>query len=178
MWAAIRGHRDALAYLGKNANRKLRDGRGRTLWHLAVLSGKDYMIDVFQESEVETGARDQDGHSPLHLAALHGLEGIFSKLVDNLGASVEVEHKTGKSMLHFASMGGIAAIIQRLLKERQADITSCDLNYGTPLRLAVRQGKTEAIQMLVDHGVDIEAKDSDNRTLLYVACITGNKTVV
>ena len=43
------------------------------------------------------------------------------------------------------------------------------LSESTPLHLAARYNKTEAVQLLLDNGADINLKNADNKTPLDVA---------
>jgi ankyrin repeat protein len=49
---------------------------------------------------------------------------------------------------------------------------------GTPLMLASNAGNIEMVQMLLDAGADIKAKDREGRTAISVASARGHENIV
>ena len=59
-----------------------------------------------------------------------------------------------RTLLHAAAEHGCRPIVKELLA-RNADIDARDVNGNTPLRLAIRNGKLEIVEVLLFHGAEI-----------------------
>ncbi|KAK2746815.1 hypothetical protein FQN57_002857 [Myotisia sp. PD_48] len=63
--------------------------------------------------------------------------------------------------------------VRRLLEEG-ADIRARDLDKGTALHIAVRNGYESIVQLLLEKGVDIEAEDVNGEKPLFLVAKSGN----
>ncbi|MGI8642462.1 MAG: ankyrin repeat domain-containing protein [Pyrinomonadaceae bacterium] len=81
--------------------------------------------------------------------------------------------------LEFAAVHGRTGIIKVLI-EAGADVNARSLiGLGsTPLRAATCSGQAEAVQLLIDYGTDLEAKDSLGKTCLFYAVEFGYRKVL
>ncbi len=68
--------------------------------------------------------------------------------------------------------GDLAAIRQRLADG--ADVSDADAKYGViPLDWAAMRGDTEAVQLLIDRGADVNGRNKDGSTALHGAAFLG-----
>ncbi|KAM5359181.1 hypothetical protein ACJZ2D_014679 [Fusarium nematophilum] len=171
MWAAVRGHQDVLGYLWKDTNRKLRDVSGRTVLHLAALSGNAKVIDVCGGTDTE--ARDRDRRTLLQLCVLNEHEDASRVLATNLGAAKDVVDDFGRSLLHLASSKGFTSIIKLLVIELDADVNHMDYNGRVSMHIASQEGQVAAIELLNDLGADINFRGTDGKTPFYLATEKG-----
>ncbi len=74
----------------------------RARWHACLAAGAD------------PTARDEQGTTPLHMAAAWGYESVFKALLD-AGAKPDARHKKGSTPLHAAAFGGDASVVKALL---------------------------------------------------------------
>ena len=77
----------------------------------------------------------------------------------------------GWTALHYASCYGLTEGVRYLCVERGADVNKSATggNGSTPLTLASRDGKVEAVRVLLEAGADVNKRTSDGRTPLYLA---------
>lgn len=135
----------------------------------------------------------------LHEAAEQGDKVTTQKLIE-LGAEVNAIDSEGLAALHYAVWKprredvsadeawntdeeleydvNSLAILRLLLKHgAQTEVVEPDLGQ-TPLLWASIDGNTEAIRVLLDHGADITASDSEGCTALHSAAESGNPEAV
>lgn len=82
--------------------------------------------------------------------------------------------------LHLAARNGFAGVVSRILQEhRMEDITAIlDGDERTPLHRAAEQPDPSLIDVLIDAGGRLEARDRWEKTVLHVAIDSGHEGVV
>ncbi|CAO1597781.1 hypothetical protein XANCAGTX0491_001576 [Xanthoria calcicola] len=131
--------------------------------------------------EGRTFTLSKDWLKPLHIAVKKGRLAIVVYLLSH-GANIEASCQMARTPLIWAAREKHTEIVQYLL-ERGADIHKVDKDGRTALHHAVctqnspilrlTEGVclrlTECIDALVDHGIDVDAKDAGMKTALHVA---------
>ncbi|KAK0386653.1 hypothetical protein NLU13_6488 [Sarocladium strictum] len=94
-------------------------------------------------------------------------------------SELQVLHDAGQGpdvLLHAAAFLGHAAVMKWLLSQG-ADTEASSGDRGSAMHSALKSGPgVSSLQLLVEHGANIEATDGHQRTPLLVAAIRGNKT--
>ena len=116
-------------------------------------------------------AKDEEGCSPLHYAALGGHKEVVEYLIDN-NSAVNASDAAGCTPLHAAAMLGHIEII-RLLIARGADVDIMSAEIGSALDCALAQQQNESATYLKDLGVKSNASES-----IFIAAQTGNVEAV
>ncbi|KAL9616377.1 MAG: hypothetical protein Q9160_008751 [Pyrenula sp. 1 TL-2023] len=80
--------------------------------------------------------------------------------------------------LHLASKLGHVDTVRQLLKDGKADPNDMDSKARTPLFHAVTSGSTKVLELLLDHGAQIEWTNSINVTPLQASVIRGDLEMV
>lgn len=129
----------------------------------------------------------------LHDASQKNDLGLVKSLLDS-GLDPNVRDENGMTPLHVASTGDSLEII-KLLIERGADVNAKDGNsvqpgstwsfkgtpFGfkpkhsrsTPLHFASQEGFLGAVELLIEKGADVNAKDTNDDTPLHNASVEG-----
>lgn len=121
---------------------------GRTRVAEFLLGGKHVSPEV----------EDEDGRTPLHLAAKGGHESLAYLLL-----CLGVDHNRGEPLaldtpLHLAAGVGSKQIMEWLL-QAQAEIDARNRSGATPLMRAAVEGQAGAVQLLFDRGASMLAAD-------------------
>ncbi len=117
-------------------------------------------------SGANVDSRDQAGRTPLYLAALQCAEDAARYLIE-CGAAVNAKAswKGNDTALHVAARDGCVAVAQLLLQNgAQVDIRN---SAGqTPLQFASWFDRPQLVQLLIDHGADVNARSKWDATAL------------
>jgi ankyrin repeat protein len=117
------------------------------------------------------------GRSALHWAVVKYDMDLIETLLAK-GANIDAVDAQGQTPLHCAIIDGQTEII-KLLLSRGANVNIKDFQYDhTPLHYAVtfRYGcKPEIINLLLEHGADIDAVDKKGLTPVCWACYANHK---
>ena len=118
---------------------------------------------------------EENGYTPLHIAAYIGSEDICNHLLQN-GANINAKGKNGRTPLHLAvRYNRIGA--SKLLLQNGADIDARKSNGCNVLHLAIEyHGDEDIIKLVIAYGVDIEAKCNYLQTPLFDALHYIKKT--
>ena len=109
-------------------------------------------------------ARDKDGWTPLHLAALTETPAVITTLVA-AGADLTARDENGLTPLHLAAGFTKTPAGLTTLAAAGADLTARDANGLTPLHWAARSTTTPAVlTALVAAGADLTARDKNGWT--------------
>jgi ankyrin repeat protein len=115
---------------------------------------------LLEEAKAEFLA-NEDGFSPLHLAAQYGNIEIIKLLLDSGVVDVNLQDNYAQSPLVFAVSNQQYATV-RFLLEHQAKIDNIDKNGYTPLIIAVINGYAAIVRLLLDWDADPDVWPKDN----------------
>ena len=173
------------------------------LLHCAAQNGTRAVIELCIQGGGKVSGRDDDGMTPLLVAARHGQLDGMNCLLDN-GAKLEEEHfPTKDRAVHYAAQVGHTELLVSLISRGAKINYSSDFGGKTPpLGYAIENGHLEAAQLLVsseaqvrqeflnsaaktgnvgilelllDNGLLIDEPDSSGNTALQVAAESGHE---
>uniref|UniRef100_A0A4X1TPK9 Ankyrin repeat domain-containing protein 27 n=1 Tax=Sus scrofa TaxID=9823 RepID=A0A4X1TPK9_PIG len=127
-------------------------------------------------SGLSVNVTNQDGSSPLHIAALHGRADLLLLLLKH-GASVGARDANQAVPLHLACQKGHFQVVKCLLASN-AKPNKKDLSGNTPLIYACSRGHHEVAALLLQHGASINTSNNKGNTALHEAVIEKHVFVV
>ena len=152
-----------------------RNERNEHALHVALRAGALEVVDfLLLQNVLEVEARNQQGESPLMLAALNGYLPQAKRLIER---RAEV-NKPGWTPLHYAASneGPESVAMVRLLLEHHAYIDAESPNRTTPLMMAAHYGHPDVVQLLLDEGADSTVKNEQGLSALDFARRANRKT--
>lgn len=136
----------------------------------------DLVLDLLNHG-ADPNAFSGEGESALYLAAVSGSAEVVRLLLHS-GAHVDIELKEGERTTPLqaaASVGHLVAVdVIDALLGAGAQVNIADVNGWAALHHAVHSNCLEAIQVLLQHGADLEAKNKLLQTPLSIAAINDH----
>ncbi|XP_046564844.1 uncharacterized protein LOC124273605 [Haliotis rubra] len=171
--AAENGSTETLLYLlNAGARPDTSDSRMQNIFHLVCKSQHEDTLRALLNTQANTdilNSVDVNGYTPLLVAAKTGSEECFKQLVSI--SNMDVQDMDGNSVLHLACEGGNIAIVRQLLPS--VSIDKRNMNGLTPIKFAALMGHKNVFNLLVEKGAD-----TPGDSLLHVACVGGNMSIV
>ncbi|KAL4717669.1 hypothetical protein ACJJTC_000818 [Scirpophaga incertulas] len=124
---------------------------------------------------------DNEGNVPLH-SAVHGGDIKAVELCLRSGAKISTQQHDLSTPVHLACAQGALEIVTLMFtmqpKEKQACLTSCDVQKMTPIHCAAMFDHPDIVNYLISQGSDINPLDKERRSpLLLAASRAGWRTV-
>ena len=165
------------------------DDNGRTVLHQAAARADARMIRLAISKDAIKEAKDKSWLTPLLIAVKEGLKQrehqavveAITTLLDE-GCDPKARDQEGWTILHHAAHNSASlqsspkasaiarSILELLLRKlHPAALESKDKHGYTPLLKIASAGDAETVGMLIDAGADVNAKNGQGRSALYLA---------
>lgn len=138
-----------------------------------LAAGHTSIFEAVLNDSADLNQQDDDGHTPLMIAALQGDVALTSTLLSK-GARIDLRNKLGRTVLMLAKNRQVA----EKLVEAGSDVNDHDSRGVTALMLAALNGETDQVQYLVEKGSDMEARWEIGQTSLIIAAYAGHMNTV
>uniref|UniRef100_A0A8C5T6N9 Ankyrin repeat domain 27 n=1 Tax=Malurus cyaneus samueli TaxID=2593467 RepID=A0A8C5T6N9_9PASS len=119
---------------------------------------------------------NQEGFTPLHMAALHGHGELVSLLLRH-GASASARNAKLAAPLHLACQKGHLQVVKCLM-DYNAKQNKKDIYGNTPLIYACSNGHYETTALLLQHGASVNLANAKGNTALHEAAAGGSEELV
>jgi ankyrin repeat protein len=167
--AAARGQLDrvpALLAAGHRPDDRARNGD--TPLHLAVRGGDEPLLRLLLSHKPKLDGKDRAGLTAAQLAARADEDSLVLLLL---------KHGCAIPDIRVAAIAGRADLVARFLKADPTSLQAKSDADRTPLHLAARHGRTEAVRILLEHKADSNASLDSGWRPLHAAAQEGHAAV-
>ncbi|KAG8552326.1 hypothetical protein GDO81_004477 [Engystomops pustulosus] len=202
-FAAGFGRKDVVEYLLQSgANVHARDDGGLIPLHNACSFGHAEVVNLLLRHGADPNARDNWNYTPLHEAAIKGKIDVCIVLLQH-GADPTIRNTDNRTALDLSDPSAKAVLLGEYKKDEllesarsgneekmMALLTPLNVNShasdgrkvkasqnSTPLHLAAGYNRVKIVQLLLQHGADVQAKDKGDLVPLHNACSYGHYEV-
>ena len=153
-----------------------------TLLHTVVRQGNTDKLILQRMTEkqvIDPLCIDDDGNTPLHIAAINNWEDIVRLFITKYKCPVNCTNKFGQTPLHLAITKDYLNLCTTLLSEFSADANALDKKHETPLNVAINSGNAKAVHILaVEFGCKPYVRGAESKPLLHQLCAGGHSTML
>ncbi|TSM85917.1 Ankyrin repeat and death domain-containing protein 1B [Bagarius yarrelli] len=180
--AAVNNHTDIVEYIVDDLQMKeldKEDHLGNRPFAVAAEHGCVRMLQMMMEDPYKMDTmqqNQQNGDTPLHLAAKNGHLGALQLLLDYFEVRNEVNN-AGETPLYLAADGCHEDCVLALL-EAECDPNIPNTNKTSPLYSVCEKGYMPVVKLLLDHGVLINIQNQHLQTPFHVAVKNCHITVI
>uniref|UniRef100_A0A4W6EL29 Poly [ADP-ribose] polymerase n=1 Tax=Lates calcarifer TaxID=8187 RepID=A0A4W6EL29_LATCA len=193
-FAAGFGRKDVVDFLLQNgANVHARDDGGLISLHNACSFGHAEVVSLLLHHGADANARDNWNYTPLHEAAIKGKIDVCIVLLQH-GAEPTIRNTDGRTALDLAELSTKAVLTgeehtrsgneEKLMALLTPLNVNCHASDGRKvgssrrrLHLAAGYNRVKTVQLLLQHGADVHAKDKGDLVPLHNACSYGHYEV-
>jgi len=180
--AAKRGEVDTIGKLIKNgANINAQDSKGRTAIMNATYNNDVETAKILIKAGADVNIQDDMKNNPFLYAGAEGYLDIL-ELTIKAGADPAITNRYGGTALIPASEHGYVDVINVLLTQTDIDVNHINNLGWTALLEAIilnngDKKQQQTVQLLIDHGANVNITDNDNVTPLQHAREKGFKEI-
>ncbi|ASJ57311.1 hypothetical protein BP422_29655 [Brevibacillus formosus] len=181
--AAAEGKTDEVKVsLAAGAEINAQDARGRTAAMAATHGNHVETVKVLIEAGADINIQDDRQDNPFLYAGAEGYLEIL-KLVIDAGPDTKIYNRFGGTPLIPAAEHGYVEVAKEILTRTDVDVNHVNNPGWTALMEAIvlndgGKKQQEMIQLLIDHGTDVNIPDSEGKTPLYRAKERGYHEIV
>lgn len=181
--AAAEGKTDEVkSSLEAGAEINAQDGRGRTAVMAATHGNHVETVKVLIKAGADINIQDDRQDNPFLYAGAEGYLEIL-KLVIDAGPDTKIYNRYGGTPLIPAAEHGYVEVAKELITRTDVDVNHVNNPGWTALMEAIvlndgGKKQQEMVQLLIDHGADVNIPDSEGKSPLYRAKERGYDEIV
>ena len=176
--AAMRGNIKIVEHLVQECGVDInaRDKMGSTPLHIAATYRNTNVVRILLEHSPELCLKDKQRQTPLHRAAQEGCKGCIEAILnsfqneDEREAAMVDEDDDGNSPVILAVEAGNSEAVSVFLEGECSNFINKPNKQGEcQIHFAARSGDRDTMEMLLDKGAEVNKKNANNQTALFLA---------
>jgi hypothetical protein len=144
-----------------------------------ALENRRDVLALLQTPDIDVNAPNDQGLTPLHLAAEFGRTETVNALLGVPGININAANHFGDTSLHLAALNGRTETVNVLLGAPGINVNTANRTEDTALHLAAQYGRTETVNALLGApGINVNAANEFGDTALHWAAADGHTETV
>ena len=168
---------EAVKFLINNgANPSIPNQSRSTAVHLAVKYDRLALLSALlsHSSPIDLSRLDIMGRTALHIAAEHGHLSLVKFMVTLDNNILKRLDDMGRTALHIAAEHGHLSLVKFIVTLDNNILKRLDKMRRTALHIAAVKDRYQIMKLLLEHGVELEAKDCKGETALHKVSESGS----
>jgi len=166
------------------------NSEGKTCFHMAALSGEVQLVDLLLQAGVHAYDVDSTGNTALVLSIWSRNFDFASLLLRALSVSelsavertdyIDRHGELGRNATHWAALHGSVDLLDALsvAADGRLDVEARDVAGDTPLLLAAKADRVDALRWLLGRNCDVNARGELGRTALHWTVMAADRDAV
>lgn len=155
-----------------NIDERMRERR--TPLCVAAACGHVTVVSLLLENGADVKHRTIDGRTVLHYASTGGNLDVVKVILQEFPEAIHIRDGEGKTPIHSAALGGATEVVNELITQG-ADPHTITNNKKTILHYTAQSGdEISTLSIISKFKVDINAKDFEGKTALFLAATYGS----
>lgn len=140
-----------------------------TLLHVCAKgSGSVQILEyLLKHSGIDLNARNNDGSTPLMLAAAENNYGAFRLLLKS-GADITLKDNDDHTLMHYAAYSGNVELLKYVLDNYKLDINARDKDESTPLMVGAKEEHFKFMNLLIANGAKTDEKNNKGENIFDI----------
>ena len=170
--------RQQWADMGRDINEILSSGRTPKHYMNQQNNDDDCLRELVDSRGVNINVTDNDGVTPLIIAACWGKFDRLTRLID-AGADINAVANCGTTALSAAACWGRIDCLRKLLADGRIRVNEKTNNGNTALHLAAVNGHTATLKLLLADGrIRVNEKTNNGNTAIHLAASNGHRATL
>ena len=175
---ASRGNADGVRIvLAKGADINIKASNKSAPLHFAALGRRVEVLRLLVERKADLESRDEQGRTPLVVAAREMAGPDVVRTLLDLGARIDSTDRFGDTALSLAAWRGSADVVSLLL-ERNSPLPISTGKGRQILEFAVSTGLADLFSRMAEKGADLNLEIGNSATLLHAAAEGGSVRIL
>ena len=153
------------------------DNSGKTVLYWMCLSNNSDMVAYLLNKGADHNITEKQGFYPIHGATHNSFVEVINVLLKN-GVDINIQSKDGVTLLYYSLGYGRQKInidLVKFLLDNGVDASIAMNDGDNPIHMAHYAASKEAIEVLIDHGVNLNVQNQELKTPLH--CLIASDTL-
>ena len=155
----------------------IKNERGMSLLHSAILFSNSEIFDLLLESYINVNMKDNYGNTPSHLCVIHNRLGFLKMLIRH-NADLNIKNDEGQTPLYKACLLGRENMISLLLETQKFDLNMMDKNDESMFFALTRSRNLDLLNKVILDDEIVNRPNYKGEAPIHIAARSGDVKIL